>query len=120
MELMRCLTQMSSVQMFLTRDWYLFLHTPNKSHDTLIITSESYIMVSLQYRILHLQGTSRQSPPVAAAQVFAPVATQPRPRSSFVAVVVGVSSAPSSSVGRHSAVPATWARTSSFVESGRS
>ena len=31
------------------------------------------------------------------AQVFAPVAAQPRPHSSFVAVVVRVSSAPSSS-----------------------
>lgn len=41
MELMRCLTHPSSVHMFLARDSYLFLQTPNKSHDTLIMTSEA-------------------------------------------------------------------------------
>jgi len=39
-------------------------------------------------------------------QVFAPVAAQPRPRSSFVAVVVRVSSAPSTSVLLRGKVPA--------------
>ena len=41
MEPMRCLAHLSSVHIFLTRDRYLFSHTPNKSHDALIITSES-------------------------------------------------------------------------------